>query len=317
MKGELLQSRSVGITTITLLAVAGMSSMASADPLPGEVLKFQQLPLDGPNPNGVNVPGTDVLSTAMANTSAPGFSGTFAADDFSDKVTSNITHVQWWGSYLNVPAGQTNPNPVQHFLISFEADVPAGQNSAGGFSEPGTVLSQQVVTVTGSPLTSASGDFTETLQDPSSPEPLYRYNAELANPFPEVANTIYWLKIVALNGPNDTVQWGWHNRDYGVQDLLAAPVIPGELNIGNATSPVWHFQDDAVSGSVTFIPGQSLLETGMSPLLYNTTTDGFAPGAAPPSEDLSFGLYYSVPEPVTLPAVAGGLLMIGRKRKGG
>lgn len=313
MTRETLQVRSVGITTITLLAVAGMSSVVLGDPLPGEVLKFQQLPLDGTNPNGVTVPGHDEPSTATANTSAPGFSGTFAADDFSDKVSANITHVQWWGSYLNLPPGQTNAFPVKNFLISFEADIPSTANPAGGFSEPGTVLSQQVVSVAPS-LTPGSGNFTETSQDPNIPDQLFRYNAELAAPFPEQANTIYWLKIVALNGPNNPEIWGWHNRDYGVQDLLAAPVVPGETNIGNAATPVWHFQDDAVRGAVSFIPGQSLIETGASPLQYNTTTDGFPGGAVTPSEDLAFGLYYTVPEPVTLPAVVGSLVMMRRRR---
>ncbi len=48
---------------------------------------------------------------------------------------------------------------------------------------------------------------------PSAPEQLFQYNAELAVPFAEQANTVYWLKIVALTD-NPNLQWGWHDRDY-------------------------------------------------------------------------------------------------------
>ena len=68
---------------------------------------------------------------------------------------------------------------------------------------------------------------------------LYQYNAELAVPFDQAKGVIYWLKIVALDDhlADDplAIQWGWHDRDYGIFDPLAAPVVPGErLKIGRA-----------------------------------------------------------------------------------
>jgi hypothetical protein len=302
--------------SLSMWGIAGLVLAASgsvwADPLPGEKLKFQQLPLGGAV--SATVFGHDELSTATT-TSAPGvYAGTFAADDFSDNVTSPIVHVQWWGSYIPNPNGTAPANPVQQFLISFESDVPASSTAGPGFSTPGTVLSQQVVSL--GALSPASGTFTETQQGGSAAEPLFRYNAELTNPFPEVADTIYWLKIVALTNPNDNIQWGWHNRDYTTQDVLAAPVSPGEVNLGSVTNPIWHFQDDAVDGRLTYIPSQNFLsEAGFTPLYYNNTDDGFPAGAVTPSEDLAFGLYYNVPEPVGLPLLATSLFLLRRQRR--
>ena len=74
---------------------------AFADPLPGEVLKFQQLPQNGPIffghdeasiGFGILDPATGVLS---------GWRGGFMADDFADKFDTPVVHLRWWGSYLN------------------------------------------------------------------------------------------------------------------------------------------------------------------------------------------------------------------------
>jgi hypothetical protein len=320
MFSQTRQSRSIAKLTIASLASLGIGSYASADPLPGETIKFQQLPLgDLATDPATKFPGHDELSTATLNTASQGFNGTFAADDFSDNVTSPIVHVQWWGSYLPNSAA---PSQVQHFLISFESDVPA--TSSATFSQPGQSLSNQVVTL--GALAPASGTFTET-PEPSLPGPdgqLYKYNAELTNPFPEQANQTYWLKIVALDTPGAApIQWGWHNRDYTIPDPYAAP--PGDSLVGTnvAGQPVYHYLDDAVTGNVTYIPGvpppQNLIETNMSPLLYssNPAIDGFgATGVLPPSEDLAFNLYYSnVPEPVGLPLLSLGFFLFRRNRR--
>jgi hypothetical protein len=311
------QSRSIAITTIASFVSLGIGSVASAIPLPGEQLKFQQLPLGSLLTNTASqFPGHDEPSTASLNSTGAGYTGTFAADDFSDNVTSPVVDVQWWGSYLNAT---TPPAQVQQFLISFETDVPA--TSASGFSQPGQSLSAQVVTV--GALAPGSGTFTETLEPsvPGPDGPLYEYNAELKNPFPEQAGTTYWLKIVALTNPNLPIQWGWHNRDYTIPNPYAAPPGDSLLGVNDIGQPVYHYLDDAVSGTVNYIPGvppsQGLIESGMRPLLYsnNPAIDGFgATGIIPPSEDLAFGLYY-VPEPVGLPMLALGFIFLRRNRR--
>ncbi|HEV8290377.1 MAG TPA: hypothetical protein VGP94_00570, partial [Tepidisphaeraceae bacterium] len=218
-----------------------ISSATRADPLPGEILKFQQKPMVattlGPVGSGPTYFGHDELSTAygiLPEPTAPPYQGRFMADDFADKFETPVLHVRWWGSYMGpdhfVGGG------VKRFYIGFESDVPA--SPTGGFSHPGTPLLQQFV-VKG-PLAPSSGTFTETPirgPDPVIGESLYEYNSELRCPFQQKPDTVYWLKIVALvnqveDGP---IQWGWHNRDWTVPDPLASTppaVIPGEGIVG-------------------------------------------------------------------------------------
>jgi hypothetical protein len=299
----------------SMLLVAGLlvpGLRAWADPLPGEVLKFSQLPLGATAT--APFPGHDELSTAIMNTTSGSYSGTFAADDFADTFSTPVVHVQWWGSYM----GSSLVNRVQQFLISFESDVPSGPN--GTFSTPGSVLSSQVVTL--GALTPQSGTFTEkATTGGTTAEPTFLYNAELAAPFAEQPDTVYWLKIVALTNPNDGIQWGWHNRDASQFDPFAsvAPQVnPGEVNLGTTANPIWHFQDDAVSGVLTYLPSQNILrESQFTPLDYNPGTDGVgAFGAVPISEDLAFNLYtIPAPEPASMGLLTGMGLLLRRTRK--
>src|SRR5688572_19995137 len=250
---------------------AFFTASASADPIVGrDVVKFSQKPMDGTaitSPNGTvqRFWGHDELSTAYSTVGATGptpYRGTFMADDFADKFDSPIVHVKWWGSYLN---NFVSPSfPLDKFLISIESDVPAGPNNP--FSHPGQPLLNQIVRR--GPLAPGSGTFTETPVSGGGPplnERLYEYNAELhlGKEFFQVPDTVYWLKIVALvdvpgglnfdpaNPPADVTRWGWHNRDYWVNNPLAstAPaVVPGEHVTAHdiENGELWHFQDDAV-----------------------------------------------------------------------
>jgi hypothetical protein len=327
-------------------AVALCSTVALADPLrdPLEFLKFSQLPLD----NLVLTPGTapyfghDELSYAWFNLQSPeparNYAGVFMADDFSDKVSEPVVHITWWGSY---PKGDDANNlRVNKFLIAFEKDVTVGPNQL--FSRPGEVILPQIVTFTSGPLQPQSGKFTETLVSPGGAplnERLYKYNAELAIPFKELANETYWLKIVALQDSPTApiIPWGWHNRDYTVQDTYAAL---GETNIANANFPssVYHFKDDAVTGKifVTFDPTGTepqivIDQTEYAPTHYISGVDGppitildpidptggqtVDVGMVVYSKDLAFQLYY-VPEPGTVLMLASGagLLLMRRRR---
>ncbi|MCC7084803.1 MAG: PEP-CTERM sorting domain-containing protein [Pirellulales bacterium] len=323
----------------SLLAAVAIIAMvcvpANADPLPGEVLKFQQLPLNNGLPPGnpntyANYPGHDEWSTARSTLPPANFdfAGTFMADDFADKFSTPVVHVRWWGSYEN----NINQGLAQRFLISFESDLP--NDPLIGASRPDQPLLNQIVKE--GPLAPGSGTFTEKLVNPAVNEHLWEYNAELALPFQQKPDTVYWLKIVALNDPNvdnGAFNWGWHNRDWGTPNPLAstAPnVAPGEGIIGsvinpNGTSdPVWHFQDDAVSGLV-FVnanaTGVQIQQTGYKPENYIAIA-GAPPIDGPPgienfSKDLAFELY-TVPEPATVllfGAGAAGLGLAAWKRR--
>jgi hypothetical protein len=321
------------LVAATLISAVWARSV-NADPLPGrDRLKFEQKPMIAttvPNANGT--PGVyfghDELSTGYRFPNSlqptPGYQGQYMADDFADKISSPIVHLKWWGSYAH---DLINPlMPVNQFLIAFESDVPA--TAANGFSHPGQVLSTQVVKR--GALAPASGTFTEKLirgPDPLLGESLYEYNAELnlGRAFPEKQDTVYWLKIAALvdvpggitfpptQPPTAVTQWGWHNRDYTIQDALASTppaVVPGENNQGPFNGvPVWHFQDDAVSGAFRFEPSTSLLQqpvSMMSPQHYLDGIDGppgviaGTQGISRFSKDLAFAIYaIQIPEPAT------------------
>ena len=293
---------------------------AHAGPVPSDTLVFQQRPMIQTLNLGQNYFGHDEQSTAL-NLFVPGpfqvYSGSFMADDFAVKSSQPISHVRWWGSYVDNVVNMG----VNQFLISFETDVP---QAPVPFSRPGQPLLSQVVSL-GS-LVPGSGSFTEQFIHPGGAplnEGLYEYNAALATPFVPITNTVYWLKIVALVNPSPptgppTLIWGWHNRDYTLEDTLApkSPAVsPGETGIFSPipeVPPVWHFQDDAVSGDVrvteqTFPlpPLVTIEQSGFAQQNYRADVDG-PPFIAQYSKDLAFELY-AIPEPATGLLLAVGL----------
>jgi hypothetical protein len=322
-------NRSVFAALLSAAAASvGVASIASADPLPGEQLKFYQSPLNDAPPGIYPVgatplatdkpapfPGQDINSTAITTT-AGGAQGNMAADDFSDFNTLPIGHVTWWGSYLN----DTNPSGaplVNQFQISLYTNVPGVAGTTQDFSHPGNLIATQTVTQTFTALTPSDGMFIATpvqpgtsgIPGPAGESGLIQYNAELnwqQIPFPDAFNgNIEWLSIVALVPPATTsapVAWGWHDRDYGIADPLAAPTPEG-----SETPYPYHYLDDAVTGSYN-----NGLTGGYVPQLYNPNFDGLDT-----SMDLAFAIYsVPVPEPATLSflALATPALLMRRRR---
>ncbi len=300
--------------SVAIIAGLGLAQVAQADPLPGEVLKFQQVPLNNTIVGPAIYNGHDSPSTgypAILPNGTPGYQGGFFADDFADKVSTPVVHVKWWGSYINNPNG----TPVSQFLVTFESDVPA---QGGQPSHPGTPLLNQIVNL--GPLAPQSGTFTETLVNGNVPEHIYQYNAELKFPFQEQKDTVYWLKIAALT-QDTSMLWGWHNRDWTQQDIYASTtpqVVPGEGTIATAFGPYWHFQDDAVRGgfdvSANAVGALTVNQFSMTPTTYLDNVDG-PQGIGILSQDMAFELY-TVPEPsgIAVLMLAGCALLAKRRR---
>jgi hypothetical protein len=314
------------LALLVVWLVVALCGRALADPLQGEVLKFYQTPLNNglpiyppgavPSPTDVPAPfpGHDELSTAHLELTPANalYSGTFMADDFSDKFQTPVVHVMWWGSYLR----DSTAGGVKQFLISFETN---GVDAASGFSFPDKVISSQIVSL--GPLAPKSGTFTETPVPlgAASPIPnldgnLFQYNAELKVPASDATYpTVEWIKIVALT-QDPQLEWGWHNRDYGVVNPLAAPTD------GLIPPGIHHFMDDAVTGTIGVgLPGVALPpmgpieptlihESSMSPTFYIPALDGIQT-----SKDLAFALY-TTPEPGSFVLLILGLLGLAGPR---
>jgi hypothetical protein len=316
--------------SVVLALTVLFAARAFADPLPGESPLFTQQPMVQTNIFGSVFFGHDEASTAVQlPVGAPFdvYGGPFMADDFALKSGKAITHLKFWGGYLTNPSGEA----VQRFFISIESDVP--QSATEPFSHPGTPLLSQIVTA--GPLVPASGTFTETLIRPKGGPPqqtaLYEYNAELETPFVAAANTVYWLKVVALTEQvapgGGKFNWGWHNRDHRMNDPLAPTppaVTPGENGFFSPIPeqpPIWHFQDDMVAGTVSItdhlFPGPNRFivnQTNMSPQHYLADWDG--PNyIANFSKDLAFEVY-GVPEPSTALIGFGAMLVLLSLRRG-
>ena len=211
------------ILLITMFAVLTCRQMVQADPtlIPSvdsdlcPILKFQQLPLTGPDyfghdevstaygrwtsgatdPTDPTNPG-EVLPPTENPIEFIGYEGCYAADDFADKVDTPVICVRWWGSYIGqqFPDGVPATYSVPKFLIVFETDVPATTNIP---SHPGTPIVSQIVdrTALGSLI---PGTFTETPFAIGGCEDTFQYEAKLLCPFEQEKDTVYWIKIVAL-----------------------------------------------------------------------------------------------------------------------
>src|ERR1700712_1006934 len=88
--------------TAMLLTNLFFVGQSQADPLSGEVAKFDQQPLSQLAYGGAIYFGHDELSTAygVGTAASPplNYQGRFMANDVADKVSTPISHLSWWAS---------------------------------------------------------------------------------------------------------------------------------------------------------------------------------------------------------------------------
>jgi hypothetical protein len=298
--------------------VTGVGMRAGAQPLPDEQPKFSQLPLYDLTIGTTTYWGHDEGITIANSTNAPNtYTGPFVADDFGDAVSQPVTNVEWWGLSGIVKVPNPNPQVLITFFSNATGELPG---NAGTFSEPGTVLLSEIVNY--GLISPQSGTYTKSLLSDAGPEPLYDYDAELEAPFPEQADTTYWLSIVGLSNVAQDMPTGlgWHDRDWTQEDPYA---VPAETAISGPDGiPFYHYQDDAVSGSMTLtitnpsdpVGGTSVQDTVTGPLDYQMGGDVDGPPSGTSySEDLAFNLYYTVPEPANLIVIPLGAMLLRRR----
>ena len=290
-----------------------MGSSLLADPV------FQQLPLfqgRPPSEGGAPFFGHDELSNILVG------HGSVVSDDFSVEIGAPVVHLRWWG----MRSGGPPEHAATRFVVSFASDVPA--SGSNPFSHPGEVLNSQVLIL--GAVAPGSGTWIAQIAN-FSPQ-ILEYNAELKsgkefNPEPD---KVYWLSIIAVDMGFGEGLWYWHNRDYGKFDsfISTAPAVtPGEYLAGTVPTavgalPVYHFQDDAVSGLADVV-FSSTDSSFASVTLSGYTAREYTAGADGPneiaqfSEDMAFELYtvHFVPEPGSIGAVGLALLMWTRHRR--
>ncbi|MEX2308513.1 MAG: dockerin type I repeat-containing protein [Pirellulales bacterium] len=219
----------------------------------GRVPKWSQLPV---NMTGENIPSDvdwrDIMLSPPLQT-APNW--TLADDFISDGRPINA--VRWWGSYFD-PAheptyvGNAKYFPVVEdgFAISFFTDIPANQNPAGPFSQPGELLGsyfapETVVRILPTDQIGWDGHRVweyEVSLDATHGDHLIP-GVTTPNAFNETAGQIYWVSITAENGHdvdpntwqplpnNDPMElqhyWGWHTSP----DVFNDVAVMGDLQM--------------------------------------------------------------------------------------
>ena len=134
------------------------------------------------------------------------------ADDWVCQSEDPITHIHWWGSYLEWREPYAPPVEPDHWHILIWTDVPAGVDAP--HSHPGTVI-HEIITpnanvtreFVGWDIYNKWGVVDATFQ--------YNYTLDFSEYFyQETAGGIYWITIAACYEPNYLPEypWGWKTR---------------------------------------------------------------------------------------------------------
>jgi hypothetical protein len=183
--------------TVAVAVMAAASGRLGAQDIPDCITGKPSDPVKWSQPVDIDN-GWDVFSFGYLDTEESIiYPMAVVADDWKCLDGLPVTDFHWWGSYIDGGPGQG----LLGFEISIHSDVPAGH--LGHPSHPGDRLWWTLIT-----LPQAHETFYATAPD----HDIYQYFFELASPelyFYQQQGTIYWLDIMAIVIPEDTI-WGWH-----------------------------------------------------------------------------------------------------------
>jgi hypothetical protein len=148
--------------------------------------------------------GIDGTSNGLSSQLDPTYFNSQVADDFQLEADTLITDVHWWGVFWNGPPA--GPNPAD-FNIIFYADA-GGMPTGAGMPDP-------------TPTALKVYNMSQVLGVPTGGVEEYEYDVVLPEPFPALANEIYWIAIqcIVVFPP----QWGWETNGAN-PEFLSIPV---------------------------------------------------------------------------------------------
>lgn len=150
-----------------------------------------------------NQPYNTDEDTSWDSYTAPGDTPATVYDNFALQASTDVTAVQWQGTYIdhnNLNANPAAPN-VTAFQISFYAD---------NNGTPGTQISTVTVPIAGCAQSSLGTVGFNAFNDSVTHQiSYYSYRATLPTPFGAAAGRTYWLSIVGVNATAAPI-WSWY-----------------------------------------------------------------------------------------------------------
>ncbi len=141
--------------------------------------------------------------TTWDSYNAPGVSPATVYDSFALSTASDVTAVQWQGTYLDHENLANNPTSANatSFVVSFYAD---------NNGQPGAPLSTVTLPIADCAQTSLGTVGFNAFNDPTTYQiAFYSYRAALPAAFTASAGQTYWLSVVGNNSAATPI-WSWY-----------------------------------------------------------------------------------------------------------
>jgi len=173
----------------------------------------------------------------------PGYHWITLADDWLCEGGS-VTELQWWGNYeLDFEGQEIRGSGIAFFQVSIHTCAPGPQGWCVPAESP---LWWDIV-----PFGSVAEQDTGTVNPEGSP--IYLYEYDLPEPFPQEAGVFYWFNLAAFSADaTDPAVWRWQEaRHYEYPPLGHAPAAQ-KLDDGPWESIIWDDDDPEEYSDMAF-----------------------------------------------------------------